>query len=290
MNSSLISAHFSNLMQPKSNPKHFKTAWEYFEKLPDASEARCKLCIKRKMIKCPNFGTSGLIKHLTSVHGMVHLTAKEAAKSSEVAVVVQESDDESETVGSQASPAVKKIKLESKQSNLDRFVKAEKESLQLLIAELVSKDGLNFNQIVKSRVLRQLFRKCGYELPKSGNTLQAYSSQEANRVRQVMTAQLKKITQQGKKLSLSIDEQTTTANFRILNVQVYSEAGNFNLGMVRIDIECDADMMVKVNIPIYLRTSVDRRFIDIFLAQHELGYNLGQTVFQYSAVLLDLSF
>lgn len=63
-----------------------------------------------------------------------------------------------------------------------------------MVAELVSKDGLTFNQIVKSRVIRQLMRKSGYELPKNGNTLQAYVSGEANRIREIMTTQLQLIT------------------------------------------------------------------------------------------------
>lgn len=132
INSSLISPHFSNLLQTKAKavPKYFKTARDHFEKLSaDASEARCKLCIKHKMIKCPNFGTSGLIKHLTGVHGMLHLTAKSSG--SGAAIVIEESDDGSEVgaAQSQSSPALKKIKLAPNQSNLDRFIKAEKESL-----------------------------------------------------------------------------------------------------------------------------------------------------------------
>lgn len=82
-------------------------------------------------------------------------------------------------------------------------------------------------------------------------TLKLYIADEANKVRSEITEKLRQLKLQGKKFTTSVDEQTTAANFRILNVQIYSEAGLFNLGMARINVACPAAIMVQVNMCVY---------------------------------------
>lgn len=172
---------------------------------------------------------------------MIQVKATDADPSS-----VIEIDDDGE------EPEEKKKKVH-KQSTLESFMKPEKATTQSVIAELVSKDGLTFNQISSSRWMQILLANSGFNPPKSHNTSKAYATKEAALYRSSATEELAELKRQGKKFSTSVDEQTTAANFRILNVQLYSEAGNFNLGMVRIHVSCKADKMVEVRIEFTLK-------------------------------------
>lgn len=72
---------FSNLTKPELIPKSYKSVWEHFVKPAAGSTgAKCKLCIERTMIKRNNYGTSGLISHLKSAHGLQKEKQVQSAK------------------------------------------------------------------------------------------------------------------------------------------------------------------------------------------------------------------
>lgn len=91
-----------------------------------------------------------------------------------------------------------------------------------------------------------MLRKYGFEPPKCETTLKKYTADEADNVRCRIIEKLRILKVQGKKFTTSIDEQTTSSNFRILNVHLYSELESFNLGMVRINVSCTAETMVNL--------------------------------------------
>lgn len=171
---------------------------------------------------------------------MVHLNGPNSE--SMEAETIEDDDEVGENPSS--SQSVKRRKL---QPTLDSFVKLEKTPIQSIVAELVSKDGLTFRQIEGSRWIQKLLKQSGYDPPKTHNTVKKYTMDEADIVRSKIVEMFIKLKEQGKKFTTSVDEQTTSANFRILNVQIYSEIGSFNLGMVRINITCNADTMVAVS-------------------------------------------
>lgn len=153
-----------------------------------------------------------------------------------------------------SQPVRKKIKI---QSAMDKFVKIEKETVESAVAELVSIDGLSFHQIKQSRLIRKWMTKDGLSLPRSQETIRKYSATEADKVRSEMILEIKKLKSENKKFTTSVDEQTTTSNFRILNVQLYGFNLSFNLGMVRINIACPADKMVELTNSRLKKFSVD---------------------------------
>lgn len=179
-----------------------------------------------------------MIRHLQAKHRLIQVT-KEPAKTKDV-VVVADGD-----LGESSQQLQKRQKLE-RTGPLDSFVQVKKESIQMIIAELAARDGFTFHQLSDSRRLKELLKSSGYAPPQSPSTVQRYTAQEAARFRNEIGDMLQALKLQGKKFTTSVDEQTTAANYRILNVQVYSENGAHNLGMIRINVSCKADEMVKV--------------------------------------------
>lgn len=172
---------------------------------------------------------------------MVHLVTKNQQPSDDDPIEIE--DDESPQVAKKA-----KLQVQQRQRTIDYFMSPNlKESIQSMVAEMAAKDGMSFRTISGSRCLQMLLKQCGYDPPASHTTVRKYVGNEAAAVRKGITEKLAKLKQQNKKFSTSIDEQTTTANFRILNIHLYSEAGSFNLGMARINISCRAPKMVEVS-------------------------------------------
>lgn len=176
---------------------------------------------------------------------MVHLNQGDSTSAAESeAIDVDEGNEEPDA----ATQSKKKRKLQPMVDSFMRIVpKNNKTSIQSVVAELVSKDGLTFRQIGSSSWIQRMMKQSGYDPPTSHPTVKKCAMEEAALVRSRIAQTLTDLKEQGKKFSTSVDEQTTAANFRILNVHVYSESGSFNLGMVRINARCDASTMVKVS-------------------------------------------
>lgn len=188
--------------------------------------------MKTTFIKVKNAGTSGLIRHLESQHKMIY-----RKKTSNISSNTEPQVD-------QIGPSVKKHKL---QMPISEWFNVEKETIQSVVSELVAKDGITFNQIMKSRWIQKMMRSDKLNPPKSLNTLVKYTNDEADKVRAQIIATITALIATGNKFSTSVDEQTTASNFRILNVQLYTEEGtSFNLGMVPIKVGCPAEKMVEL--------------------------------------------
>lgn len=181
--------------------------------------ATCQKC--KKGLKIPNYGTQGLVKHLESVHGMTKVSIDESSQTEKV------------------QPA-------KKQKTLDSFVKVEEPSFSSDLAELVCKDGFAINQIQNSDVLIKLFKKSGFEVPKSHTTMSTLVHSEADKIRSKMTKEIEGMKQRKEKFSFSVDEATTKAKYRILNVHLYSSSKNFNLGMVLVPKTCPAETLLEL--------------------------------------------
>lgn len=243
--------NYSKLKPPKLKltPKSYTSAWDFFDKpVKGSTEAKCRLCLKPTLIKCKNGGTTGLNKHLTGVHSMTKGIQSNDESDVDVVVVGDVDVVEEDNPGQNQSAKKQKMVHEPTQSTLESFVTVttKKESIEQIIAEMVSKDGFTFRQIEGSRWVQKLLKQCGYEPPKAHSTIKNYATNEANRIRSTITKKISELKAQNKKFSTSVDEQTTAANFRIINVQLYYEGASFNLGMIRIHRSCSAIRMIEV--------------------------------------------
>ena len=90
----------------------------------------------------------------------------------------------------------------------------ERESLGDVISELVSVDGLTFNQIAKSRLLRRAFSKDGYDLPQSPQTTKTLFMKQYRKTLAVVKQKVREHKSRGKRFSISLDESTTMRNRR----------------------------------------------------------------------------
>jgi len=226
-----------------STPKTFFSPWQHFTKGPKGSNlAYCSLCPKPKELRTKNSGTTGLIRHLISIHKMTQSSAPQTEK--DVSGTHNASHHSGiadiETNSVEECSAPKKQKL---QQSLDRFVKVEKDSFNAIISELVAKDGLSFNQVAHSRLIKKMIAKEGYTPSKSPSTLTKHLHEEAERIRDELCVEVASVKNKGEKFSTSIDEQTTAANYRILNVQLYSKTFSANLGMIVIKGSCPAEKL-----------------------------------------------
>ena len=110
--------------------------WQHFTYNKADEKAKCSVC--SAIIKASGSSTKSLITHLKSKH-QVHME-------SSLEKIVTE-------------PSFKKRKIDS------YLKKNRRESLGEVVAKLVAVDGLAFNQIASSKLLRRAFAADGYSLP-----------------------------------------------------------------------------------------------------------------------------
>jgi hypothetical protein len=120
--------------------------WLYFDKL-NANFAMCKKC--GNDINCKGGSTSGLKRHLSSIHAIIIQTK-------------QSVDGES----SSSSSKRKKNTAESGASSSQPIFKfMKRQSLQEIVSRLVTIDGFTVHGITKSAFIRESLDSRGYHLP-----------------------------------------------------------------------------------------------------------------------------
>lgn len=103
------------------------------------------------------------------------------------------------------------------------------------MCKLAVKDGLSFKTIATSETLRELFQMAGYEMPVSPNTVKRRVLSFYNQKRDEAAQLLKSQRDIGQKFSVSLDEWTSCAKKRYINVNVHSvDLGVINLGLIRV--------------------------------------------------------
>jgi hypothetical protein len=111
----------------------------------------------------------------------------------------------------------------------------KKFSLDESIARLVSQDGLSFAQIATSTALHQLYHIANYSnAPKHHWTVRTRALNfYEDVIRPKFIAEIAQSKKTGK-LSIVLDEWTSVANRRYLNVTVVSQTNTWNIGLQRI--------------------------------------------------------
>lgn len=154
---------------------------------------------------------------MKSQHGMIQVTKglkrpQQTSNPGDLVVIDDEGGESSQ------KPIAKREKLHQ-QGTLDAFVRKEKDTIQTIVAELVSKDGLSFRQVAGSRNIQKMLKQCGYEPPKSHTTVQQHTASVAAQIRHRIGERLKELKMKGKKFTTSIDEQTTNISQSISSAE-----------------------------------------------------------------------
>ena len=188
--------------------------WNYFDRSGD--EALCKKCTHK--VTCKGSTTTPMLNHLKLKH-MLDLSGKRSNNGS-----------------SNQSTNSKKFCTNSSFSNLFK-----RQQLNEIVARLVSEDGFTVNGITKSSFIRQSISDKGFSLPKNPAKVMdlviSYFKEQKSKTVEI----LNKRVNSGERFSLTLDEWTSVANKRYININIHcKDSVSFNLGLVRIIGICDA--------------------------------------------------
>lgn len=225
-------------------PKSY--VWQYFTR--DGDKARCKVgnCGALFSLKA----TSSLTYHLQTAHKISkpsgsddkdNSTSSSGASSSASAALSP--SQAAQNQNQQSGNASKKQK-----TILDCF---SFQSLEETVARLAAKDGLTIRQITRSQYIRACLAKDfpNRTIPKNEGDMIALIEIFYEREKDQVKRKLSSLKEKGVKFSATLDEWTSLQNLRYINVNLhysvgYSEAKYVNLGMIKIDISCPADLMI----------------------------------------------
>lgn len=203
--------------------------WEFFAKIsPDTAQCNEKGCGKSfKWSK----GVSAMVTHLKSSHNIVDRKDTKRAASLELT----------------ESPSASK-----RQKNL--FECFKKSSIEEEVARLVAESNFSFSQVSGTSFLRESLSKKypNSTVPKCHKSVAAlmmkYFEYAENEVKQ----RIQKLKFDGKKFSATLDEWTSSANCRFLNINLHftiaadGETSHINLGLIKIRGKCPANAMVNL--------------------------------------------
>ena len=113
--------------------------WKHFLNDKAQQRVKCKLC--SVTLKADGSSTKSLISHLKSKHRIQVKRCNEIAAEDDQPIL--------------------------KSSHIESYFKSKKESISKVIAQLVSVNGLTFNQIANSSLISGAFKADGYSIPLS---------------------------------------------------------------------------------------------------------------------------
>lgn len=201
------------------------SVWYYFLRgKQNRGTAKCTKCFK--VIKCEGSSTTGMKKHLKSMHD-INLDKRTATL------------DVSNEQPSTSSSNVKKstiIQYFSRTSPLDA-----------VIARMAAKDNISFNAICNSEDIRQGLLARGFnDIPKTHQGIKVKVESYYNFVFEEYRKQFHALQAQNQKVSLSFDEWTSIRNRRYMNVNVHDSKHVWNLGLTRIQGSMNAEKCIKL--------------------------------------------
>lgn len=182
-----------------------------------------------------------MIYHLKSAHGIVESAAPSATTSSGPAPST-----------SQAQNAVVNVPAVIRQKTLADYF--QKSTLEEEIARMVAMSNISFNQIAKTQFIRQslAIKYSGRVIPAHhqgiANLMMKFFAFAEDRVKE----QIKKLKAGGKKFSATLDEWTSCANYRYLNINLHyttsadGKTAFVNLGLIKILDRFSADKLLLV--------------------------------------------
>lgn len=198
--------------------------WNYFTKL-ESDKARCnqKCC---KTVISHSKGTHGLIYHLKTAHNIMD----NPAPAKRIATDTPETAKRQKTM----------------------FDYCNKPTLEEEVAKLIAKSNLSFNQVARTEFIRQSLatKYPGRIIPQDGQGMSSLMMKFFEIAEEETKDKIKKLKDDGKKFSVTLDEWTSTSNCRYLNINIHytvsaeGKTSFFNLGLLKIKGKCTAEILV----------------------------------------------
>lgn len=176
--------------------------WDHFTRA-GKDFAKCKLC--KKTLKVAGGSTSGLHSHLKTQHNTNLLKRLQ--------------QEELVTVAPSTS-----ILQKQKNSISSYFKKDVDDSLAAVISRMATKDGVPFMKFCSSDDLRKLFKKSGYEVPKSPQSIKKIVMEYGRKIRGDVKDEIGNILRHDGRFSLTFDEWTSVRNRRYINIIVHGSS------------------------------------------------------------------
>lgn len=119
-------------------------------------------------------------------------------------------------------------------------------SMELRVTRMAASDGIPLSKFCTSEDLRYVFKKSGYDLPKSPSTITRIVLELHDNTKNALIRLLKEMKSQNKRFTMTFDEWTSTRNKRYMNINIHSKdlepVYYKNLGLVRIEGSMPADV------------------------------------------------
>ena len=207
------------------------SVWKFFSKEKD-EKAKCLKC-HNKVLCCKGGSTSGLIRHMQRIHNINLL--KRAEDSCSAAIT---KDGEPRGL----VPGTSNVKLQPK---LTEFLN-KKQSLAEIVSRLAAVDGFTINGITNSIFIRQSLHDRGYLLPKGKTNVMKLINEFYEVAKTDVLNNIKQHKDSMGKMSITLDEWTSTRNRRYLNVNIHFNKNYINLGLIKINGSCTANETVRL--------------------------------------------
>ena len=119
-------------------------------------------------------------------------------------------------------------------------------SMELRVTRMAASDGIALSKFCTSEDLRYVFKKSGYDLPKSPSTITKIVLKLHDNTKNALIRLLKEMKSQNKRFTMTFDEWTSTRNKRYMNINIHSKdlepVYYKNLGLLRIEGSMPADV------------------------------------------------
>lgn len=205
--------------------------WKYFDEA-ERGKAMCKFC--RKKLACAGASTSGLRRHLETIHKLKFVGSRTETVPVPVAAEMPNRPE------SAVHTAATQLSTTMQQTSILDFV--DNESREEHVARLIALDGMNARTVTRSRFIRQSFVARKMKLPKCEKAVMQLLHDFYQQVKSKTIEELNAMKAEGCKFGSTLDEWTSIRNRRYLNVNLHSLNGRcFNLGLIRIPGSCPAE-------------------------------------------------
>lgn len=219
-----------NLLKGEMDTRASSEVWKYFKK-KGPEKAQCNRCPKE--LSCKGSSTSGLARHLTTVHG-INIKYRSDEESSQASTSAS-----LPATGTSTSPPPEK-KAPMKQTSLDQHIKMPN-TIGEVVSKLAASDGISIRAITNSDVIRGYVTKDGLKMPKCESDVMKLIMAFAEEKREEIIATMKKYVDNNGRFSITLDEWTSIRNRRYFNINLHGKDGKvYNLGLTFIPGKCGA--------------------------------------------------
>ena len=175
--------------------------WQHFTYNKAEQKAKCSVC--SAIIKASGSSTKNLITHLKSKHQ----------------ILFKSSIEKSVTV--------------TKKRKIDLYFNNNRCESLGDVAKLAAVDGLTFNQIASSKLLRA-FAADGYRLPSSQDYVKNVFIKQFAEIQTEIVTKILEIKETNNDFSISSDISTTIRNRRFIYLNLHFSVGFQSLGLIRV--------------------------------------------------------